>query len=120
MSFVQFCFSISFDLGNMIVITHLGFRLPASDSMTATHGAEPDRKDERGAGVLEAASRTESANGASNSRQSYNVSTPYMQLKEACALLRRGYHKACAHNCIIVRNSLLMLSTCRVAYVSSV
>jgi hypothetical protein len=104
----------------MIVITHLGFRLPASDSMTATHGAEQDREDERGAGVLEASSITESADGASSSCQSFDVSTPYMQLKEACALLRRGYHKACAHNCMLVRNSLLLLSTCRVAYVSSV
>jgi hypothetical protein len=69
----------SLHIGSMIVSTYLGFRLPASDSMTATHGAEQDREDERGA---QTSSRTESADGASSSCQSFDVSTPYMQLKK--------------------------------------
>jgi hypothetical protein len=79
-----------FNVGNMIVITHLGFRLPADRGMTTTQGAAAGSEDEHGARVPAAPQRTESDTDNSNSGTALEAPTPYTQLKETCALLEQG------------------------------
>jgi hypothetical protein len=82
------------DLGNMIIKTHLGFRLPfygsgaPADGFVTSHG--------QGCAAHKLAARADGSSAASDIAFSEPPSS-HLQMTETCKLLRLGYHKASAH-----------------------
>jgi hypothetical protein len=82
------------DLGNMIIKTHLGFRLPLHGSKALADGIVTNHGQGFAAHELAAREDGSSAAGA------FAFSDPpssHVQMIETCKLLRLGYHKASVH-----------------------